>query len=670
MKDGNHSAKVVEKLLRRKQVTFDGQPLSPRDSSVLKRALGFQGGLLRDLLSNDDSWRRWCAFLGEADLDVQALSDTIKYADGVLKTYPEAQLSNDFLGGCDRVIRDVGGFKHCLRDRKLLWSFLAPVEDVWCEYFASTSPSSFQVLNQWVNFLSHITLRDVDLKTPLLKEYVELEREEGNWEYDSELLADLSSIMKEWMSGFTLEGLVPSHGPGAVAELKGKTGRLAKYEVMGSDARLSYWLARVDVPLNELVPHADLLQARRLSRTSELICVPKSMTKNRTISKEPCTLQYFQHGVQRRMDEYFRDHPVLSGRIELHDQTLSQRLAQVGSIRGDWATIDLSAASDSITLRLVKAMFAGTPLYRSLVCLRSDYTKLPTGEVVKLDKFAPMGSDLCFPTMCLVFSAICEHAVRTKTGRTSRYNEYRVYGDDIVIRREYAVELERLLSALHFRVNSAKSFSAQALHNFREACGGEYLDGVEVQPLRVSRRMRVELVDGKESVLSVEAVSAYVELANAMFVRGYMQARGVVLDALRETFPYMDDLPYTAEFVSPVVAYGRSCYQLPTSTTTIQTHPWCCTNFRCPSRFSGSGSRAGLHVSQHRCITSKCTTSDSVRPFRSTQTSEDVRYFEYWLTLPDRPLVEEFGVVIAPEPLSGLYPCRQEWRRTWISARS
>lgn len=670
MKDGNQSAKVVGKLLRRKQVTFRGSPLSPRDASVLRHALGFQGGLLRDLLSSDGAWRRWCAFLGETDLDVQTLSDTIKYADQVLKTYPEMQLSNDNLGGCERVVRDVGSFKRRLRDRKLLWSFLAPVEEVWCDYFRHIDASSFRVLNQWVNFLSHITLRDIDLKTPLLEEYTELEREEGKWEYDSELTESLSLIMREWLKDFSLDGLVPSHGPGAVAELKGNTGRLAKYEVMGKDMRLSYWIARVPVPLNELVPHGDLLEARSLSRTSELICVPKSMTKNRTISKEPCTLQYFQHGVQRRLDEYFRAHPTLGSRIDLHDQSLSQGLAREGSLRGDWATIDLSAASDSITLRLVKAMFARTPLYRSLVCLRSDSTRLPNGETIELRKFAPMGSDLCFPTMCLVFAAICEHAVRTKTGRTSRCSEYRVYGDDIVIRREFAEELERLLSALHFKVNSTKSFSVQSLHNFREACGGEYLDGVEVQPLRVSRRMRVESEGREERVSSVEAVSAYVELANAMFVRGYMQARGAVLCALRETFPDMVNLPYTAEYVRPVVAYGRSCYQLPTSTTTIQTFPWCCTNFRNPSRFSGQGGRAGLHVSQHRCLTSKCCTTDSVRQFRSEQTSDDVRYFEYWLTLPDRPLVEEFGVTITPEPLSGLYPCRQEWRRKWISARS
>lgn len=369
------------------------------------------------------------------------------------------------------------------------------------------------------------------------------------------------------------------------------------------------------------------------------------------------------------MDEYMRAHPVLSGRVDLHDQVLSQDLARRGSMRGEWDTIDLSAASDSVTLRLVKALFARTPLYRSLVCLRSDATLLPSGESLVLEKFAPMGSDLCFPTMCLVFACICEQAVRTKTGRASRQNDYRVYGDDIVVRHDFTEGVLSLLGELHFSVNVAKSFVGRSLHNFREACGGEYLDGVQVDPLRVSRRLRVECT-AEESVSSVEAVSSYVELANAMFDRGLLHAREAVLASLRVLFPESVELPFTAEDVQAVPRYGRSCYMLPSSTTTLRTYPWCCTNFRLRSRFSGSRGRAGLFVMQYYGMATKCVSADPVRRFRSNWTSEDVRYFEYWLTLPDRPYVEEFGVIFAPEPVSGLYPCRQEWRKKWISASS
>lgn len=669
MKDGNHSAKVVGKLLRRKTISFQGTPLTPRDSALMRLSLEVQGALLLDLLPNDDASRRWCAFLGEADLDVAALSDTIKYLDHVIKTYPSEYLSNDFLGECERVVRDVPGFKRQVRDRKLLWSFLAPVEAPLASYFKTLDAPSCALLNQWANFLSHVTLRDVDLKSTLLSEYVQLEQLEGEWIYESEDMHSLNRIMREWLSGFSLDGFVPSHGPGAVAELTSGTGRFAKYQCMTTDARLHYWISRLPVDVQDLMPPGGFLEGRSLTRTSELICVPKSMVKNRTISKEPCSLQYFQHGVQRRVDEYMQDHPVLSGRIDLHNQLLSKQLAQLGSIRGEWDTVDLSAASDSITYRLVKAIFAHTPLYRSLVCLRSDSTKLPSGEVLKLQKFAPMGSDLCFPTMCLVFACVCEQAVRNVAGRTSRLNDYRVYGDDIVLKHEFTPEVLRLLAKYHFEVNTRKSFTDQSLHNFREACGGEYLDGVEVTPLRISRRLRVE-VDGDEYVSSVESVSSYTELINSMFAKGYYNSRLCLMRNLDRLFLEYDKLPYTSEMPLLQSRYGRSCYSFPTYSTAIVTFPWCCTNFRVPTRFHGANGRPGLQVRQAYALIPTTKHTDRVSKYRDYYTSEDVRYFEYWLTLPDRPYGNEFGVETTPEPLSGLYPARPTWREKWVSAIS
>lgn len=667
MKDGNHSAEVVGKLLRRKTITFSGRPLSPRDRSVMIVALDIQGQLLRDLLPCEDSWRSWCSFLGEMDLEVTRLSDTIKYLDSVIKLYASEYMSNQMSGHEDSVVRSVPGFKRQARDRKLYWSFVAPVESVLRDYFSHVDAGSGAILNQWANFLSHITLRDVDLRSSLVDEYIALEEREGNWAYDGNQLESMASIMEGWLHDFSLTGLVPSHGPGAVAELPGNTGRMAKYRVMSSDSLLLYWLRRVPDDLWYLTPPGGFDESRRLSRCSELICVPKSMTKNRTISKEPCSLQFFQHGVQRRVDEYMREHPVLSGRIDLHDQDSSKELARRGSVRGEWDTVDLSAASDSITTRLVKAVFARTPLYRSLVCLRSQRTLLPTGQEILLNKFAPMGSDLCFPTMCLVFACVCEQAVRNVAGRASRLNEYRVYGDDIVIRHSFTSELMRLLAALHFEVNERKSFTELSFHNFREACGGEYLDGIEITPVRVSRRLRTDDLQGT-TVSSVEGVSSFVELANSFFERGMFHARVATLANLKGLFPEYGKLPYTAEVCGSTVRYGRSTYVLPTYSTAILTHAWCCTNYRNPSRYSGSLGRAGVHRRQFFVLTPKAAVQAPYELSARVVEPDVVRYYEYWLTLPDRPYVTEFGVQYAPEPVSGLYPLRPTWRRKWVSA--
>lgn len=668
MIDGNQLVKVVDELCRRKVVTFAGSPLSGRDHALLVCGLVLQGELLGDLLPGlETPHRRWAAFLGEPAMDVQRLSDTIKFADGVIKSFPAEQIANLCEGGEDGVIRSVAGFKHQLRDRRLYWGFMSPLETVLDAYFKHPTHTLLAVLNQWVNFLSHITLRDIDLKHSLMEEYVQLEQEELEWTYPELDISDLASIMEDWFSDFVLQDPQPSHGPGATAGLPRNAGRYRKYLDMSSDARLRYFLTRAYEDYTMTLPSGEFLSKAPLRRCSEIVCVPKSMTKNRTISKEPASLQYYQHAVRRALDKYFQGHPVLSGRIDLHHQEYSMLLAKEGSSDGSFATIDLSSASDSVTYRLIKAVFAKTPLLRPLVCLRSDATRLIDGRVLRLEKYAPMGSDLCFPTMCIVFSGLCELAVRRVAGRASRVNDYRVYGDDLVVRRAFVPEVLRLLAAFHFKVNVSKSFWDQSLNHFREACGGEYLDGFEVTPLRVPRRWSVELNPGI-SISSVEAVSSWVELKNSMFLRGYYCARRAISALLRAYADRYGSLPYTCQPEVGGKRYDRSTYVLPKYSFAILTHPWCCTNFRVPSRFSGSYATTGLHTMQFKVSTAVVKENTVPNQFRRSGVDvDDVRYFEYWLTLPDRKYAVEFGVCFAPEPITGIYPTRPVWRESWVS---
>ena len=667
MIDENQFAKVVAELLRRKHFTYRGRLLSDHDHHVMTIAFRVQSALLRDLLPSVRNLDRWLTFLGRSTVDIQTLSDTIKYADGILKQFPSAYSDNYSLFGEDGIPRNVPDFKRQVRDQGLDWGFLSPVEDAWLEYFAQNTASSCCILNQWVNFMSHVTLRDIDLKTALIDEYTTLEEEQGVWAYDESILSSMNSIMKEWLKDLSFAECIPCHGPGSVAGLSRNSGRLAKYALLTHDMRLDYYLRRNYVSVQDVLPPGGFCENPKLSRISELICVPKSMTKNRTISKEPCSLQYFQHGAQRRIDEYLQQHPFLHGRVDLHDQESSQKLAQCGSIRGEWATIDLSAASDSVTLSLVKEVFKGTPYLIAAICLRSDKVKLPNGSLLTMHKYAPMGSDLCFPTMCLVFACACEYVIRRATGRTSRYNEYRVYGDDIVISTRYASKLIDLLGLLHFKVNEKKSFVDVDAHNFREACGGEYIDGIDVTPLRISRRLHVNTSGDDIAISSVEAVSSVVELTNSCYSRDFRNARRELLRVLREYCPFWEKLPYTAENENGSLRYGRSTYVLPRYSTAILTHSWCCTNFRVPTRFSGAYARRGVHRLQVKVLSPILSTQSLVKQYRNGLTSDDVRYFEYWLTLPDRPRVFEFGVEILPEPVSGLFPARPTWRESWVS---
>jgi hypothetical protein len=90
--------------------------------------------------------------------------------------------------------------------------------------------------------------------------------------------------------------------------------------------------------------------------------------------------------------------------------------------------------------------------------------------------------------MTLIFSAICEHAIRTALGRYSRNDDWVVYGDDVIIRKEAVAVFEDSCRKLGLKVNTDKSYSDPATpHYYRESCGIEAADGVDCTPIRYSR---------------------------------------------------------------------------------------------------------------------------------------------------------------------------------------
>jgi hypothetical protein len=165
-------------------------------------------------------------------------------------------------------------------------------------------------------------------------------------------------------------------------------------------------------------------------------------------------------------------------------------------------------------------LFAGTNLKRFLFATRSTRTLLPDGRLIDLKKFAPMGSALCFPVETLVFSAICHYVTREHyvTG------DYSVFGDDIIIPTQCVEDVILILETLGFRVNRTKSFY-QSECWFRESCGGEYCDGFEVTPMRISRKYNSQPDD----------VGAFglIDLANAAYNRGYRYLRQFFLNKYR-----------------------------------------------------------------------------------------------------------------------------------------
>lgn len=180
-----------------------------------------------------------------------------------------------------------------------------------------------------------------------------------------------------------------------------------------------------------------------------------------------------------------------------------------------------------------------------MLVTRSQYAYVPDGTKVLLEKFAPMGSALCFPTQCIIFASVCIYAgcrceyekscpkqpfldwlspqrVRNivslfKRGTTVAYEKFgyqplAVYGDDICVDSKLTQYVSPILQRLGFQLNINKSFTGS--QSFRESCGMYCLDGRDITPLYFT-------VEGVQVRLTPAHVASHVHLINAAFDRGF-----------------------------------------------------------------------------------------------------------------------------------------------------
>lgn len=305
-------------------------------------------------------------------------------------------------------------------------------------------------------YTSRLTLNDIDLTQECLESYMAVESEMSDY-LPHTLIRPLNKIIKRWMESFDPDSMKFHHGPGGVAG-HGRTTLQNKYKDLTSDALLDYVFEDKVQVFSQIRSNLD--------RISHTIFVPKSYKTFRTISMEPATLMYYQQGIWGEIDRLVADSRYLRNRIGFHEQERNQRLAKEGSISRNYATIDLSAASDSVSYKLVKKLFSKTKLLPFIRATRSKRTLLPDGRIVTLKKFAPMGSALCFPIETIIFAAICEFVTREHGVN----GDYSVFGDDIIVPTHCVEDVVYVLDTLGFRVNHDKSFYHSDCW-FCESCG-------------------------------------------------------------------------------------------------------------------------------------------------------------------------------------------------------
>jgi hypothetical protein len=228
--------------------------------------------------------------------------------------------------------------------------------------------------------------------------------------------------------------------------------------------------------------------------------VPKTAKTHRTIAVEPMLNGFLQKGVDQVIRSRLKDRR----RIDLSDQGVNQKRAYLGSldICDPYATLDLSAASDSISIEVVRRLLPPA-WFRFLDRLRSPAYEL-NGVVRRYNKFCSMGNGFCFPLETLIFAALCHAAYVMCRQRP----DVVVYGDDIIVRQNIALYVIELLKHCGFTINTDKSF---VFGPFRESCGADWLRGQDITPVYMRKR--------------VDSLTALINLHNSLYTNVGKRAR-------------------------------------------------------------------------------------------------------------------------------------------------
>lgn len=211
-------------------------------------------------------------------------------------------------------------------------------------------------------------------------------------------------------------------------------------------------------------------------QNNKITCVPKNAKTKRTIAIEPVLNGFVQKGIDLTIRKALYRHG-----IDLSNQNLNKALARLGSLGRGYATIDLSAASDSISVELVRSLLP-PDWFHLLNSVRSPSYTIDNCAPKRYEKFCSMGNGFCFPLETLIFYAASRYAMDHT--EVSTQQTLSVYGDDIIVPQASALLLIEVLRDIGFSVNVDKTF----IHgDFRESCGADWFKGENVRPLYIKK---------------------------------------------------------------------------------------------------------------------------------------------------------------------------------------
>jgi hypothetical protein len=290
----------------------------------------------------------------------------------------------------------------------------------------------------------------------------------------------------------SLDQLDFTFGPGATTSVP-KRNACARTKLSAVPSCTTNLLPYVPALLRQ-VPHYSSLHAVSASEEGDdevvevvpvelhhgrLSFVAKNAKTHRSVLTEATLNALYQHG----LGEYIASRLRRIGQ-DTTDQVRNQLLAREGSLTGALATLDLSSASDSISIELV-AHLVPPEWFDALRRCRTN-TVSDNGVLTDLHMFSSMGNGYTFPLQTLIFWALAASASEVSKDAETRVS---VYGDDIIVGTATVPLLAKVLTATGFRLNREKSYWSGP---FRESCGKDYYLGIDIRPFYQRRKVTGE----------------------------------------------------------------------------------------------------------------------------------------------------------------------------------
>nr|APG77299.1 hypothetical protein [Wenzhou levi-like virus 3] len=218
----------------------------------------------------------------------------------------------------------------------------------------------------------------------------------------------------------------------------------------------------------------DIFESPVIVNHSKVTTVPKNSKTDRLICIEPSGNMLLQKAIGNYISKQMCKQPM----VDLHDQSVNQQRALRASLVKDEATVDFSAASDTISIETVRLLLP-PDWFNYLNMIRVPVVEI-NGSLHKLSKFSAMGNGFTFELETLLFWAIAQ-SIEDLLGTSTLVSQY---GDDLICSTLCYEQALPIFAFFGFTINVKKTF---ATGNFRESCGMHYYDGVDVSPFYIRR---------------------------------------------------------------------------------------------------------------------------------------------------------------------------------------